>query len=108
MTILANGQAFLPAGTPASPTLIATIPSGGGTFNFLFCNKNTSGTVATSLAIVPNGGTISSASWIEYLVPIQANQILERGGIPLEAGATVYASAASTGVSVSVLYMQGQ
>ena len=106
MTILA--QFSIPAGTPSSPTLAATIPSGGGTFNFLFCNQNTSGSVATSLAIVPNGGTISGSSWIEYLVPIQANQILERGGVPLEAGATVYVSAASTGISGSVLYMQGQ
>lgn len=106
MTIL--NQAFLSAGTPGSPTLVGTVPTLGGTFNLLACNQNTSGTVAFSCALVPNGGSIGSASWIEYLTPLDANQMWERGGIPLEAGATIYMAAASTGVSVTVAYMAGQ
>lgn len=101
MSIL--GQQYLPASTNTT----FTVPAGGGTLNILMCNQNSGTQVAVSVALVPNGGSISTASWIEWLTPIDPNQVLERGGIPLGAGDMVVINPAAAGVSVSVVMLAG-
>jgi hypothetical protein len=100
-------QSDIPAGTPGSPQGPWTVPAGGGTFNLLACNRNSSGPVNWSCAIVANGGSLANGCWIEYQTPIGANQMWERGGIPLEAGATIYVAASGTGMSFTAAYMPG-
>jgi len=93
------GQADLAANTN---TLVGTIPAPGATVNVLAVNR-TANPIPYSLALVPYGGTIGNSSWIEYATPLDGNQILERGGIPLSTGDMIYVKAASTGVSVTVV-----
>ena len=86
----------------ATNTLVATAPAQGATVNVLLCNRTTN-TIAVSVGIVPFGGSLTVVSWIEYQTPVDGNQILERGGIPLASGDMVYVNPTATGMSCSVV-----
>jgi hypothetical protein len=75
------------SGVPASKT---------ATINIICCNLHTV-PVTISLALATGStGSLSSSQYIEYKTVLAPNEVLERGGIVLQAGAYVYAVADST------------
>ncbi len=82
-------------------TSVYTVPASKlASFTVSVCNRNTSA-VTVRLALAASG-TPSATEWIEYDTSIQANSVLERTGIVLDASKIVVAYASTTGVSVVV------
>lgn len=97
MSLLA--QADITANTD---TLVLAL-SGAATVNILIANRAAS-KVNIRLALVPSGTPAPLAQhYIEYDMPLDANQPLERGGIPLNTGDQIFVRTSAPSVSCTVV-----
>jgi hypothetical protein len=97
MSIL--GQSDVPASTNTS---VATMAA-AATVNVLLANR-TANAIAVSIAVVPSGtGSPANQHWIVYQQPLDGNQMLEKGGIPLLTGDQVFVYTGAVGISASVI-----
>lgn len=91
-------------------TALYTVPAGRrAVFTASLCNRSAA-TAKVRLALT-DGGAPTDADWIEFDTPVQpagsgGGSILERTGIALDAGQTLYARADVAGVSAVVFGIQ--
>jgi hypothetical protein len=86
-------------------TLVYTSPLIGGTVvaTKIFVANRSGSAITFSLAVAPFADTaVTTSNAIEWLVPIPANGILERGNIILGAGQKIIAKTSVANVSVAV------
>jgi hypothetical protein len=70
-------------------------------FTASLCNR-TAGVIKVRLALTDAGAAPTDADWIEYDTSLEALSVLERTGIALAGGQTLYARADVAGLSAVV------
>ena len=92
------GQAA-PAAT--TNTVVYTVPAATVTVATISISNTTAYSIAVRLAVA-SSGTPTTSEYIEYDTVIEANGVLERSGIVMNATEAVVVYASSAGLSVSV------
>jgi hypothetical protein len=101
-----GGQALL-AGQEAKPYSCAA-PAVAVAFTVSFCNKTT-GPVRVRLAHGPGATTATAGTlYWEYDTVIQPNEVLERTGLAMSAGRSVFAQSDTAGVDISIYGFEKQ
>lgn len=84
-------------------TTIYTVPaSTKATVNISVCNRNSSQIAIRLMHLDGAIGTLASEDYIEYDLPIPANEAIERTGIPMTATHVIAAYSDMANVSVQV------
>ena len=86
----------------AADTALYTVPlAARAVFTASLCNR-TAGPIKVRLALTDAGAAPTDADWIEYDTSLPSLAVLERTGIALGAGQTLYARADVAGLSAVV------
>lgn len=106
---MTTGRVAAAALNDGESTLLYTVPaSPQGSANknlsvtsISVCNRGNSAE-AVSIAIVPNGDSLSNSHWIEHNTLLLGHGVIERTGITLQEGDSMYARAAGANLSAVV------
>ena len=97
---------FAQSDVTASTNVLVWTASAAATVNILAANR-TANTIGVSIALVKAGNsppanpTVGSA-WIVAGNQLDGNQMLEKGGLPIDTGDMVYLYASGAGISATV------
>lgn len=104
---MAKGRLGISTITPSVNTAVYTVPTGkSAALSFTVMNRGlTDAVVSINLCSTGEivGGNLPEASFIEYNTTIPSYGLLERTGVVLDAGKSVYAFSTSSDVNVVVV-----
>ena len=101
------GQIDCAASTPLTPAAANSVIPGGltanATVNILLANR-TAAAIEVSVYIVPSGTSSPAVKHaIHFNEQLDGYNVLERGGIPLNAGDLIFINPGAVGISCSVV-----
>ena len=106
---MATGRVAAEALNDGESTLLYTVPlspSGSANKNISVCSVSVCNRGNTaegiSIALVPQGETLNNSHWIEHATPLLGHGVIERTGMTLQEGDSIYARAAGANLSAVV------